>query len=418
MSTSNGKTRTSFFALLTLCLGLVVAACGGGDEDTAAVPSGKVTGNLTVWASGVEGEKLAPLAKQFESENPGLKVKVTPIAQDAAHDKYLTSIAGAQTPDVGHIGTTWNAEFAKAGALEKVPSSIDAGKFFPSAQSTTEVGGDRLGVPWYVETRVLYYRTDLAEKAGVTAPPKDWDELKAMAKALKEQGGAKYGIGLSTNNWQEWLPFVWQDGGDAYKDGKFTFDTPQATEATAFYKSFFDEGLAPSTTPAGFDITPAFVRGTHPMFFSGPWHLGLIEEAGGKDIKGKWAVAKMPVKSSGTSFVGGGNMVVFKQSKNKAAAWKFVDWLSQPAQQAKFYEEAAALPAVQAAWDQPALKQDKNVALFGEQLEDSKAPPAIPRWDEVGETLNTELEKAFSGDTPPAESTKAIQQKAESIGTS
>ncbi len=406
-----------FMFIAALWLGLTVAACGGSDKK-AAVPSGKVTGNLTVWSSGVEGEKLGALAKQFEQQNPGLTVKVTPIAQDAAHDKYLTSIAGAKTPDVGHIGTTWNAEFAKAGALEEVPSSIDGGKFFPSAQSTTVIDGKRLGVPWYVETRVLYYRTDLAKKAGITAPPKTWDELKSMARALKQKAGTKYGIGLSTNNWQEWLPFVWQDGGDAFKDGKFAFNSPQATEATAFYKSFFDEGLAPSSTPAGFDITPAFVRGTHPMFFSGPWHLGLIKDTGGKDIKGKWAVAKMPVKSSGTSFVGGGNMVVFKQSKNKAAAWKFVDWLSQPAQQAKFYEQAADLPAVQAAWNEPALKRDKNVAVFGEQLKDTKAPPPIPRWDEVGDTLNTELEKAFSGTTPPAQSTKEMQQKAESIGTS
>ena len=413
----NTTRRVMLFAVLCLGLGVGVAACGGDDQE-AAVPSGKVKGDLTIWASGVEGEKLGTLGKQFQSENPGLKVKVTPIAQDAAHDKYLTSIAGAKTPDVGHVGTTWNAEFAKAGALEEVPSSIDKAKFFPSAQSTTEIDGKRLGVPWYVETRVLYYRTDIAKKAGITEAPKDWDELKAMAKAMKEQGGAKYGIGLSTNNWQEWLPFVWQNGGEAYADGKFAFDSPEATEATTFYKSFFDEGLAPPSTPAGFDITPAFVRGTHPMFFSGPWHMGLITDAGGKKLDGKWDVAKMPVKDSGTSFVGGGNMVVFKQSKNKEAAWKFVDWLSQPAQQAKFYEEAAALPAVQDAWQEPALKQDENVALFGEQLEDTKAPPAIPRWDEVGETLNTELEKAFSGDTPPAESTKSMQQKAESIGAS
>ena len=413
---SNATRRVMLFAVL--CLGLTVAACGGDEEEGAAVPSGKVKGNLTIWASGVEGEKLGALGKQFQAENPGLTVKVTPIAQDAAHDKYLTSIAGAKTPDVGHIGTTWNAEFAKAGALEEVPSSIDEGKFFPSAQSTTEVDGKRVGVPWYVETRALYYRTDIAKKAGVTEPPKDWDELKAMAKAMKEKGGGKYGIGLSTNNWQEWLPFVWQAGGEVFQDGKFTFNTPEATEATAFYKSFFDEGLAPSTTPAGFDITPAFVRGTHPMFFSGPWHMGLIEEAGGKKLEGKWDVAKMPVEDSGTSFVGGGNLVVFKQSKNKDAAWKFVEWMSQPAQQAKFYEEAAALPAVQDAWEEPALKQDDNVALFGEQLQDGKAPPAVPKWDEVGETLNTELEKAFSGNTPPEQSTQSIQQKAESIGTS
>ena len=93
------------------------------------------------------------------------------------------------------------------------------------------------------------------------------------------------------------------------------------------------------------------MKGTHPMFFSGPWHIGLIKDAGGADIEGKWAVAPIPKKDSATSFVGGSNMVVFKDSKNKDAAWAFLQYLSDPATQAKWYTEATDLPAVQAAWD-------------------------------------------------------------------
>ena len=156
-------------------------------------------------------------------------------------------------------------------------------------------------MPWYVETRLLYYRTDIAKKAGITEAPKTWDELKATARAMQDKGGAKYGINLSTNNWQEYLPFVWQAGGDLAKGDEFTLNSPQAAEATGFYKSFADEGLSPNTTKQGFDITPAFVRGTHPMFFSGPWHMGLIKEAGGKGFDKKWAVAPMPTKETNTS---------------------------------------------------------------------------------------------------------------------
>ncbi len=71
-------------------------------------------------------------------------------------------------------------------------------------------------MPWYVETRVLYYRTDIAEKAGITAPPATWDELKAMAKAMQDKGGAKWGISLGTKNWQEYLPFLWSNGGESW----------------------------------------------------------------------------------------------------------------------------------------------------------------------------------------------------------
>jgi len=400
-----------------LGLGLAVAGCGG-DENSAAVPSGKVSGELTMWAQGLEAEKLGAMTKQFEAENPGVKVTVTPIPWDTAHDKYLTSIAGAKTPDLAHIGTTWNAEFAKAGALETVPDSIDAGRFFPSAESTTEIDGDRLGVPWYVATQVIFYRTDIAKKAGITAPPKTWDELKTMAVAMQEKGGAKYGFALKTQDWQQFLPFVWQNGGEVFDGEEFTFDTPEVIEATAFYKSFFDEGLAPPSTLDAFDPAPVFVRGTHPMFIGGPAEVSTVSELGGKGFADKWALATMPTKDSGTSFVGGGNLVVFEQSENKEAAWKFVDWMSQPAQQVRFFEESADLPAVEDAWNDPALTRDKNIAIFGKQLEDTKAPPAIARWEEIGSMLNTEIEKALSGSAPPEESLQGIQEKAESIGAS
>ena len=77
---------------------------------------------------------------------------------------------------------------------------------------------------------------------------------------MQEKGGAKYGIDLSPNNWQEFLPFVWQNGGDLVdRRREFTLDSPEVVEAIDFYQSFFDEGLTAAVQAEGFDITPAFV---------------------------------------------------------------------------------------------------------------------------------------------------------------
>ncbi len=159
------------------------------------------------------------------------------------------------------------------------------------------------------------------------------------------------------------------------------------------------------------------MAGTHPMFFSGPWHLGLITEAGGADIEGKWAIAPMPKKVTGTSFVGGSNLVVFKDSPNKDAAWAFVQFMSDPANQVAWYTEATVLPAVQSAWDDPALAGDENVATFGTQLEDTKAPPPIPTWNEVSTSINDNLERVTTGDLAPADGAKAMEEEATAIGT-
>ena len=413
------KSRT-LLTLLLVALLVLGAACGGDDDDEAGGEgtTGEAGGTITVWAMGAEGEKLDVLAKDFMAENPGITVRVTPIAWDVAHDKLLTSVAGGETPDVSQMGTTWMGEFAATGALEEVPEAIDMDAFYEGARNTAIIDDTPLGVPWYVETRLLYYRTDIAEKAGITEPPANWDELKAMAKAMKEKGGARYGISLAPNNWQEFLPFVWQNGGEVADGDQWTFDTPELVEALEFYKSFFDEGLTSESVPEGFDVTQGFVAGTHPMFFSGPWHMSLIEEQGAAELEGKWAIAPMPEKETKTSFVGGSDLVVFKDSDNKDAAWKFVEYLSDPTVQQKWYETVSALPSVESAWESGELSTDEQLALFGEQLRDAKSPPPLAKWEQVAvEAVNAEVEKATTGGSTPEQAAQAMQQKAESIGT-
>jgi len=367
---------------------------------------------------GNEGVKLKVLGDAFMKENPGVTVTVVPVDWGQAVSKLQTAIAGHQTPDVSQMGTDMMGQFAATKALETVPASFDKSIFFESAWNTNIVNGTVYGVPWYVETRLLYYRTDIAEKAGITAAPATWEDLTAMAKAMQSKGGAKWGLSLGTKNWQEYLPFLWSNGGDVMDaQGKFTLNSQQAVEALTYYNSFFKDGLSPKSVPEGFDITPAFVAGTHAMFFSGPWHLSLITKAGGAGFDSKWTIALMPKKVTATSFVGGSNLVVYKDSKNKDAAWKFVQYLTDPKTQVAWYGDVADLPAVQSAWDDPALKADKNLALFGEQLKDTKAQPAISTWSELGTALNGTLEKMTTGGMDPKAAADEMQAEAEKIGT-
>jgi multiple sugar transport system substrate-binding protein len=367
---------------------------------------------------GTEGDQLGVLAAEFMKVNPGVKVSVTPVAWDQAVAKLQTAIAGKTTPDVSQMGTDMMGQFGATGAFEPVPSDVDPSVYFESAWNTNLVGGVASGVPWYVETRLLFYRTDIAEKAGITAPPATWDDLKAMAKAMQATGGAKWGISLGPNNWQEYFPILWSNGGDVVDaSGAPTLNSPQAVEALTFYNSFFEEGLTPKTTPANFAIEAAFVTGDNPMFFSGPWHLGLVKKAGGAGFEDKWAIAPMTKKASATSFLGGSNLVVYKNSQNKDAAWAFVKFLSDPKTQALWYTTVADLPAVQSGWDDPVLKADPNLAMFGEQLKDTKAQPVSATWSELASAINDTLEKMTSGSMDPKAAADEMQKQAESIGT-
>jgi multiple sugar transport system substrate-binding protein len=421
-------------AAIVACLGLMAAACGSnsnngnggvagataanGTQAPAISASAAAGGTLTVWAMGNEGVHMKDLAKMFMDANPGTTVNVTPVDWGQAVAKLQTAIAGHQTPDVSQMGTDMMAQFAQTGALETVPANFQSSSFFQSSWNTNVVNGTVYGVPWYVETRLLYYRKDVAQKAGITSPPATFDDLTAMAKALQSKGGAKWGISLGTNNWQEYFPILWSAGGDVMDaNGNFTLNSPQAVDALTYYDSFFQQGLSPKNVPNGFDITPAFVSGTHPMFFSGPWHIGLLRDAGGASFASKWALAPIPKKVSSTSFVGGGNLVVYKDSKNKDLAWKFVQFLTDPKTQLAWYKDVTDLPAVQAAWDDPTLKGDPNIAMFGQQLQSTKAQPAIPTWSELATALNADLEKMTTGSIDPKAAADLMQADAQKIGT-
>jgi multiple sugar transport system substrate-binding protein len=409
-------------AVAVATLAVVVTGCGTNDDATSGpapeTDPDAVSGSLEVWGMGAEGEAMSMLAEMFTDEYPDVSVNVTPVAWDVAHDRLVTSVAGGQMPDVTQLGTTWMGEFALLDALDPTPESIDPGTFFEGAWDTTVVDGTSYGVPWYVETRLLYYRTDLAEEAGWTEPPADWDELKQMAADLQE-AGARHGIslGLGIGSWQQYLPFAWSNGGGVVDDDdEFVLDDPANVEALAYYASFFDEGLT-EAQPEGFDITPAFVQGTFPMFFSGPWHLALIDETGGEEIEGKWTVAPMPQRDSATSFVGGSNLVVSRDTDNRDAAWAFVEFVSRPEVQSAWYQEVGALPAVQEAWDSGELAEDEHLTVFGEQLEDAQAPPPIPTWEEVAAAIDDQIERAAVGGVSPEDAAATMQSNADSIGT-
>ena len=261
----------------------------------------------------------------------------------------------------------------------------------------------------------------MAAKAGGTTLPSDWAGLKAMAKAMQAKGGAKWGINLQaglTGSWQTVMPFAWSNGAaiTSPDEKTFTFDSPAMIEAVKSYQSFFTDGIASKQLPDG-TTEPNFVNGTIPMFISGPWEMAAVEKLGGAGFKDKYSVMPMPKQQTATSFVGGSDFAVFKNSKNRDSAWKFVQWLTTAKTQVTWYKMSTDLPSLTSAWTDPSLTADDKLAVFGKQLLDAKAPPAIATWDQVAAVFDSEMEKVTKAGEDPSTALKAVQAKSVSIGT-
>lgn len=352
---------------------------------------------LVVWAMGEEGKKIAEVARRFERENPGLQVETQAIPWEAAHAKLLTAVVGGIPPDVSQVGTTWMAEFAAMGALEPLDDRAAASPnakpdaFFPGSIRTCQVDGVLYGVPWYVDTRVLFYRTDLLASVGFLAAPKTWEELKEAAARLaarKTADGKKvYGISLGSRAWTDLLTAVWQNGGDPLKPSE-----PGFYSAMNYYRSFFREGLTPTKEGADVDIFHAFRTGYLPMFISGPWMVELARKEL-PELNGKWGVALLPGKKTRTSFVGGSNLVVFKDSKNKDLAFRFIEYMSDPRTQVQWMRDTTDLPSVKAAWQDPFFADKPMIQVFGRQMFDTASPPTVPEWEQIASAIDDTMEK-------------------------
>lgn len=413
-------------ALAAVLAATALTACGRSDDpgttptDASTMSEGQASGDLTVWAMGAEGEALPDFVTDFVDANPDVDIEVVPIPWDAARDKFQTAIAAGTTPDVAMMGTTWMAEFGDAFA--PVPDAIDTSDFFAGSVATAELDGQTVGVPWYVDTRALYYRTDLAEQAGWTEAPATWDELKEMTGDIQAETDADYGIRLiSAGNdaFQGSLWAPWSNGATLMNaDGtEWTLDTPEMAEAFEFYTSFFHDGIANAQS----DRTPGameaeFVAGTVGALIDGPFLMGSLTNLGGEEFADQYAVARIPAGESSTSFAGGANLVVFKDAPNPDAAWKLVEWLTTPEVQIDWYGVVGVLPSSQAAWDDPALTGDEKLAVFGDQLTDTQSPPLNDAWVQVASAGDSAVERMIVSGEAPEEALAALQQQATSIG--
>ena len=215
------------------------------------------------------------------------------------------------------------------------------------------------------------------------------------------------------------MPFAWSNGASLVnEDGtEYTIDSPEMAEALDYYTSYFDEGLSPTRLLDPGELESGFAEGSFGAFISGPWHAGLVEDAG--VTQEQYAVAPLPGPDGapGSSFVGGGDLAVFQDSDNADSAWKYVKWLTEPETQQAFYEEVGDLPAVQSAWESGELAEDPQLQVFGQQLENAVSPPAVPTWEQVAGAIDSIVEQASKGDLPADEAVTQMQSEASSIGT-
>jgi multiple sugar transport system substrate-binding protein len=351
---------------------------------------------LRFWAMGRESEVVGELIADFEREHPGIRVRVEQLPWTAAHEKLLTAFAGDATPDLAQLGNTWIAELAALNALEPLQRWIDAdasiavADYFDGIWRTNAIDGTLYGLPWYVDTRLLFYRHDLFARAGVQTMPEDWAGFTRALDAL-QRTGTPHPLLLPVNEFEPLLAFALQQDEPLLRDGGRygNFRGAGFRRALGFYMERFARGHAPSVSGGEIaNLWQEFGRGTFAAFISGPWNIGELDRRLPPALHDSWATAPLPgPRGPGASTAGGSSLVIFRRSRRREDAMKLLSYLSRPAVQLRFHALTGDMPPRRSAWASPTLRQDKRAAAFAQQLERAKPSPAVPEWERIAQEM-------------------------------
>jgi multiple sugar transport system substrate-binding protein len=381
---------------------------------------------VSVWAMGREGEVIAQLLPQFRTLHPDIEVKIQQLPWTAAHQKLLTAFAGEATPDLCQLGNTWIPEFVALQALEPLSQSlarstiVQASDYFPGIWDTNIIGGTLYGVPWYIDTRLLFYRRDLLAEAGFADPPSSWDEWSRMLAAIKARvGPERYSVLLPLDEFAPLLVLAIQQPEPLLReDGRYgNFRSAGFRRALAFYREAFRRQWAPPITGTQIsNVWDELGRGYYSFYISGPWNIGEFKRRLPPEQQGTWMTAPMPGPDGpGASLAGGSSLVIFRRSRHKEDAWLLLEFLSSPEIQQRFYQLTGDLPPRRSTWRAPQLASNVYAHAFREQLERVKPTPKVPEWERIVSDMRLMAERVVHGDLSVEEGAADLDRDVDAV---
>lgn len=391
---------------------------------------------VTFWAMGREAEVVAELLPAFEREHPGVRVDVQQVPWNAAHEKLLTAYASGSLPDICQLGNTWVPEFALLGALQPLQSRVAASKviqpadYFPgiwrmNLMPNAAGGEDLVGVPWYVDTRLLFYRKDILRDAGVSLPIRTWEQWRAAMAAVKGHvGPGRYAILVLLNEFETQLSLGLQGDDPLLRDGdRFgNFSAPGFRDALALYSDLFARGWAPPVSETQVsNIWEEFFRGRFAFYISGPWNIREFRKVAPDELKDEWGTMPLPGPDGpGAGIAGGTSLVLFRgkgerDTARQQAAWQLIEYLSRPGVQQQFYALIGDLPPRRSAWSDPVLADDPLAQAFRDQLERVKPTPKVLEWERIVQAMRLVTEQVVRGGLPQDRAVRQLDAQVDDI---
>ena len=382
-----------------------------------AAPAKADTVRVTVsFYSAATGPFFEKMAAEFTKANPGHEIKIEVVNWNALLQKLQTDISGNANSDISIIGTRWLLDFVRDDLIEPLDGYMNPAfreRFIGTFLKPAEIKNKVYGLPIAASARGLYYNKKMLTAAGFPNGPKTWDELIAAAEKIKAAGGNGFGVqGKGTETDVYWYYSLWSHGGDVVSpDGKAAFNSPAGVKTLSMYKSIVDRGLSqPGVTDYDrTDLQNLFKQGRIGMVITAPFLINQIA----KEVPTlEYGIGPVPAGTNSSTYAVTDSVVLFKNSKVKPTAWKFLDYIFTAAPRIEFTKGEGFLPTTKAEAADPYFTGNERLQTFVNLLPNAHFAPTITGWEDTAKAVTNAAQSVYLGQATPEAALKKAEEEA------
>jgi multiple sugar transport system substrate-binding protein len=404
-------TRRSLLVLLVLgAAALAAGGCGDGTQPKS----------IKVVIAEYSRDHTRPfwqaLAEEYTKQS-GVKVDLQVIDWNSIDQQVTTMIQNNQPPDVLNLNSF--SSYAKDGLLysgDEVLSPGTRDDFLPAFAEGGTYQGKLYGFPILASARAFFFNRDLLAKAGVTAPPRTWDELVQVAKRVQALGGGAIGYALPLGPEEaqaEWSIWMWNNGGEWKSGDAWAINSPKNVETLQFLAALANTHKVTQVNPGKTNRTD----GAFQLFKDGKvgMVMGFSPLAKQLDAEGKvqYGVTQMPTNTGAAVTLGVEDyLMAFKKQGNQEAVRRFLDLYYKPEQITRWIGAEGFLPVTKSGRER--MSGDEKLKPYLDALPNARlAPTTDPTWDKVKLDVQQNIGLAVQPGGDPKQVLDRLQKNAE-----
>lgn len=398
------KRRTFIGAGSGLALIPLVTACGDAESTSETKGDGKIT--YWLWQDDATDPTWQKLADEFNKSQDEVSVTLETIPLDQYQNQLTTAAMNGTGPDAARCKDWWLGQFAPQGAISDLTKFVNdwgpKNDVVEGLWSSGMLPGKEqiYMLPHQYVTLYMYYRKDLFEAAGLSAPETQEDFL-TVAERLTGDGQYGFDVRGGAGGQDQWLAWMFAGGARIVDDeGNIVINNERAVEVNQRYLSIVNDlhAAPPGSITAAFaDVKKNFASGLTAMMIHHPGSLKEMKDKFGDDL----GVVPVPSDDSPKATLGSmsGN-VILAGSKQQEAAWKWISWLTtKDPMLTMSTSPQGQLPVLQSVIEDPAFSSDPDMKVALDAIPDALTWPALEGVATLaGKDWNPTIQQAFQGE--------------------